>query len=435
MTLWNKAKNSIIQAKNKIPIWFKKTGTKRVLSNFTWLTTLQVVEKIVPLITIPYLLRTIGIEKWGLVTFAMSFIQYFATFVDYGFNVTGVREVSLNQDNKNILNTIFSTIMSVKLIFTVISFLFFLLLVIFIHKFSQEKLVFIFTFGLVIGQALFPLWFFQGMEKMKFSTILSSIAKLIFLILIFVFIKNEKDYVLVPLLNSLGIIVSGIIGLVIVFNIFKIKFNLPEFNSLIKAIKDGGKVFISNLFISFYTNTRVFALGLFSNNTIVGYYGIAEKIAFYLGMPFGLFAQAMYPRLANLYGNSKERFLKLIKYLNILAFFVGIFILILGLLFSQLIVYFLTGKPISVETQFSLIFLLLGASFVQANTFRIQYFLARGDYNSYKNIHIFGGLFGIVIIFILSYLFGYKGTAISVAVIEGMILLIAFYFFKKGEKK
>ncbi|MEJ5283720.1 MAG: flippase [Brevinematales bacterium] len=428
-------KRKLFFAIEKIKLWLNKKGTQKVLTNFTWLSIFQLVEKVVPLITIPYLLRIIGIEKWGLITFALSFIQYFNTFVDYGFNVTGVREVSLNQENQDKLNEIFSNIILIKLVFLIIGFLIYLAIIISFKKFYYEIIVFLLTFGWVIGQAIFPLWFFQGMEKMKFSTILSSVAKIIFLILIFLFVKKESDYLLVPLFNSSGMIIAGTIGtLIAIFN-FKIKIKIPKLSNMIKILKDGGKVFISNLFISFYTNTRVFALGLFTNNTVVGYYGIAEKIAFYIGMPFGLFAQAMYPRISNLYGNNKEKFMKLIKYLNIGAFLWGIFIFIIGILFSDFLVYILTGKPITYETKFSLILLLVGSSFVQANTFRIQYFLATGKFGIYTIIHIVSGIIGMILIFFLSYLYSYKGTAISVALIEGMIVILSFVLFNINKKE
>jgi PST family polysaccharide transporter len=419
----------------KVKLWSKKTGTKRVIENFTWLTVFQVLEKLIPLITIPYLIRTIGIEKWGLTTFALSFIQYFNTFVDYGFNATAVREVSFNQDNQKELNRIFSEVMFIKFFLTLISFIIFLAFVLSIKKFSKEFLVFLFTFGWVVGQMLFPLWFFQGMEKMKFSTILSSFAKIVFLALIFIIVKKESDYFLVPLLNSMGMILAGIIGLLIVIFNFKVNFIIPDIKNVVKTLKESGKVFISNLFISFYTNTRIFALGLFTDNTIVGYYGIAEKIAFYLGMPFGLFAQAMYPRLSNFYAKSKEKFYKLIKYLNIVAFLWGICLFTIGILFSSLIVLLLTGKTITYETKFSLIFLLIGTSFVQINTFRIQYFLVTQKINTYTKIHITSGIIGMIVIFLLSYFYSFKGTAISVMLVEGLTLSLSLIYGRKRDEK
>ncbi len=419
----------------KVRFWLGKRGTQKVLINFTWLGVFRIVEKVVPLITIPYLLRVIGMEKWGLITFAQSFIQYFNTFVDYGFNVTAVREVSLHQEKRDALEEIFSRVMLIKLFFLLIGFVIFFFLVMGIKRFYQEKEVFLLTFGLVVGQTLFPLWFFQGMEKMKFSTILSSVAKIVFLILIFALVKTEKDYVYVPILNSIGIILAGIIGLLIVRFGFHIRFRMPSWIHVIKTMKEGGKVFISNLFISFYANTRVFALGIFSNNTIVGYYGLAEKIVTYLGMPSELFGQAMYPRLANLYGTNKKQFVKLLKYLNLGMFVWGGLVCVFGFLFSPFIVEILTGKSITYEITFTLFFLLLAAFFVQANTFRIQYFLAAARYGLYTFLHVAVGFIGIVLTLFFSYFFEYKGTAIAVSLVEGMVFLFSGIMYSFSVKE
>ena len=80
-------------------------------------------------------------------------------------------------------------------------------------KFKQDWLIYYLDFGMVLGQTLFPICFFQGMERMKYITFLNVFAKLIFTIAIFIFVKRSSDYLYVPLLNSLGFILAGILAL------------------------------------------------------------------------------------------------------------------------------------------------------------------------------------------------------------------------------
>jgi len=145
---------------------FINNETKRVSKNFGSLLVLQGANFILPLITLPYLVRVLGTELFGLVMFAQAFVLFFNVFVDFGFNLSVTREISINRDDKNSLSQIFYSVFFIKILLIIISIIVISLIVYFVPRFNSDPEIYLLSFGIVIGQALFPVWFFQGIEKM-----------------------------------------------------------------------------------------------------------------------------------------------------------------------------------------------------------------------------------------------------------------------------
>ena len=271
---------------------------KILLSNFFSLTVLQGANFILPLISLPYLVRTLEIENFGLVMFAQAFIIYFIIIVDYGFNFSATREISIHREDKEKISLIFTTVMLIKMILIILSFILLTLVVFSVEKFKVNWELYYLTFGIVIGQVLFPIWFFQGIERMKYITILNIIAKLIFTISIFIVINEKEDYLFVPILNSLGYISAGFISLYIIFKDFKVKIIIPNFEYTKKTFTESSSLFISNLSVTLYTASNTFILGLFTNNTIVGIYASIEKLVLAIKNLYVPLYQALFPWLS-----------------------------------------------------------------------------------------------------------------------------------------
>ena len=198
--------------KTKIGSVLNNKDGKVLISNFIYLSLLQVAGYIFPLITFPYLAKTIGVEKFGEIAFALAMLSYFQTIVDYGFNFTATRDIAQNRNNIMVVSQIFSNVLWARCFLLLIMLLPFVIIVFSIEKlFLMRKLLFA-TFLLLPGHILFPQWLFQGLEKMKYITILNVISKLIFTIAVFLVIREESDYMYQPILTSLGFIVSGVLS-------------------------------------------------------------------------------------------------------------------------------------------------------------------------------------------------------------------------------
>lgn len=329
---------------NKIKNLANTEDKKRLLSNFFSLSVLQGANYILPLITLPYLVRVLGVEYFGLLAFAAATVTYFSILTDYGFNLTATREISIHRDNKAKVVEIFSSVMSIKIILMFVSFLLLTILVFSFEKFSKDALVYFLTFGTVVGQVLFPVWFFQGMERMKYITYLNILSKVIFTIAIFVFVQEQSDFYLVPLLTSVGFLVAGVWSLYLVKKEFGVRFELQNIDTIKHHLVEGWHVFVSRFYVSLYTTTNVILLGLFTNNTAVGYYSIAEKIVVAIGGLFEPANQTIYPYLARKYKENFNQFVQLLKKISFIFLIISFSFLVVSELFKNEIVYLITRE-------------------------------------------------------------------------------------------
>jgi len=205
---------------------------KVVMHNVAYLSSLQTITYLLPVIIVPYLFRVIGAEKFGLIAFAQAFVQYFMILTDYGFSISATKEISLCRHEPAKVSRAFSSVMTVKIALALLSFLLLVIIVYFVPKFRNDWPVYILSFGAVVGSTLFPVWFFQGTEKMKYITNLNIIGGIIYALFIFSFVKGPEDYLAVPLINSSVFLITGLLGQYIVFRTFRVAFKFQGYKNL-----------------------------------------------------------------------------------------------------------------------------------------------------------------------------------------------------------
>jgi PST family polysaccharide transporter len=271
---------------------------RNLFDNFLSLSVLQLVGYIFPLITLPYLARVLGVEKFGILAFASAVIAYFKIFVDFGFNYTAVRDIAQQKEDNKAVSKIFSTVMTIRFLFSLVSLIILLILIFTIPLFRRNTLILLLTFIYIPCQSLFPDWFFQAMEKMKFITVLNVLSKLLFTVLVFIIIKTSEDYLWQPVLYSMGSLISGILSLLIIIRSFKVKYEIPSINEIRNAIKGSWDMFVNLFFPNLYTNFSTILLRAYGGEAATGIFDAGNKFVVIAQQITNVLSRTFYPFLA-----------------------------------------------------------------------------------------------------------------------------------------
>ncbi|MCS7053167.1 MAG: oligosaccharide flippase family protein [Ignavibacterium sp.] len=336
---------------------------------------LQFVNILFPILIVPFIIKKIGIEKYGILAFISSVIGFFQILIDYGFNIYGVKEISANIRNKKNISIIFNSIFIIRTVLFVLSILFLFLLSLINNQVKIHLVIYFFSILSIFSSILYPMFLFQGLEKINFYLFPNVSVKIFYLMSLILIIQNKNDYWKVPILYSVISIVISIISIIRVRKLFSISFFIPEIDVLIKFIKEGWYYFSSNLAISIYTNSTTFILGIFSNNIIVGVFNAFEKLISLLQHIVSPFYQTLFPHLTLIVKESPNRAKLFIKKLS--RYLIPLFILITIIVWaiSKNLLLFIYGKELAdinlYFNIFSLKFLFVSVAYLYANLFLI----------------------------------------------------------------
>lgn len=401
---------------------------KKLFSNIAFSGIFQMGNWLIPLLTTPYLIKTIGIEKFGLVSFALTFFIYLFTITDYGFNISATRIFAMNRDEIEQQSAFFAQIMLARLVLCLISFIILLICCLTINKFIYNQTFFLFSFFIVLGRALFPNWYFQGTEEIKVIAILNFFTQLIFLALLLFFIKHPSDYLYVIFIQGMGSILVSFIALKIAYS--KIIFIVPSLKILPKTLFEGFYPFLTTASIIGYTRINILLLGLLTNDITTGYYGAVERIVFFIRQIIGTVVTTIYPRVCYLatvsHQKVKEFFHKVYIYFILFVFVVSFFMF----LFSNEIVSLLIGANIEMCSSILKI-LTLSLLVVIINTAYHSVMTAYGFNKSNALVYFAAVFLNIISSYILIRIFSANGAAFSVVFIETFVTTSFIIIMKK----
>lgn len=397
---------------------------KRLISNFTSVGLIQGLGYVLPLVTLPYLLNVLGAEQFGLLSISQAVTSFFVVLVDFGFNLIGTREVAVKRTEIGDLNRLFSNILLSKIILWFIGLIIFSLIVLMIPEYRAHFSLFGLSFGITIGTVLLPVWLFQGLEKFNLLNIINTISRLVYTLLVLIFIDSKDDINYVAALNTSTSIIGGLVG-ILWCRKYNIRFRMSSWKEIKSTLCDNLSIFFSSFGVNAVSYAPLILLGNYASPLITGYYAFIDKILLLFNLSIRMLGSIIFPMLSRgFYDNKAAAILFLRKiggYGSLFFLGSGITLLIFAAPLADLINN--KHEP-SLENMIRLI-ALIPLLYLYRNLSELT-LLALYLNKKYSQIILSTAAIHFVFLWILTAKWGYHGTIISVYLVETLVVVLSF---------
>lgn len=380
----------------------------------------------IPLVTIPYVVKVVGIGNYGKYAFFQAVMGLLSVIINYGFVQTGVRDISVCKTLKDI-NREFSHILYSKFLALFLTLFIGLGLFIF-PKFQDEKLLYSYSFLSLLVIFLDTAFVYQGIEKLKDYVNINLVGNVVVLVLLFTFVKRKEDYVLLPVVFLIPRIAVSFFSIYFLHFRFRIIPNVLSIDGIMEKLKSNFNIFATNISAILYTRATQVILGVVAGNEFVGYYVIADQLVFAYSNIQGKISTVYQPQIAQAF---KDDFNDGIAKARENAFIIFL-IAIPGFLFTQFfaheILYILYKEHAdyseAVLRILSMNFVTMHLSYIMG----IQILLSLYKDKDILRPSIYAAILNLTLGSFLTYYLRHIGAAVSVTVIECLIFI---YFYRK----
>ncbi|MDH2292321.1 oligosaccharide flippase family protein [Cobetia sp. 10Alg 146] len=395
----------------------------RLFDNLISLSVLKVFNLALPFLMLPYLIKVLGLEVYGLIIMSLSLIQLFQSITDYGFNYFATKQVAQHRSSKKQINYIYSKIMATQLLLILVCLLPYTVAVIYIPQLASHKVFYFVSFVTLIFQTLQPEWFFRGVERMRYITILNLSIKVMLLIGVYLFIKDKDDYILYPVINSVACFVIMLLSHMVLRKKFIVNPVVISIKHVVKTLKIGFSYFVNQFAPNLYNSLANLLVGMILGSNAAGIFGAIRQIVSLLGVLNIVVSTVFYPYLSR----NKDKFF--VYSLCYIPLFLGACIVLL--LLHNIIFDFLGIN--SSEAFIVMFILVVGVFFIALQSvYSTNYLLINAYANLAMKITLYSSIIGFICIYPLIYNFGLIGAAMGIFLSQFLMGAMAFTsYFKK----
>jgi len=261
----------------------------------------QLVSLVLPLIALPTIAAELGADALGRMAFVLSIAQIALTLTDYGFNLSAPRAVALQRDAPQQLADIWCAVTVLRAGFALLGVMVIGLAAMVSERIRADAGLIALAYLMVLGNVLFPQWFFQGLQQLKLVSLIQVGARFTVFGAVFVLVKGPHSLAWATLLQASGGLLGAMLALPLVRRALPgARLRWPGRRQLGLHLKQGWHVFLSSAAVTLYTSGNAFFLGMVAAPSAVGYYHVAEKLVRAVQTLYGPISGAIYPHVARL---------------------------------------------------------------------------------------------------------------------------------------
>lgn len=405
----------------------------KLLHNIAALGSVQVISYLLPLITLPYVTRVLGVEAWGKLALVQVVLGYFSMFTNWGFGWSGTRKVAGVRDDHLKLSEVFMSIWAAQWLLAVFAALVLATLILTVPFFQSYWPFYVFGLAGIFTTLLFPVWFLTGLERMKQVAAIQIGSRLVGLPLIFLFVKTSND---APLMIGIGVataLLGGILTLIWIQKDLKLHWHLPGWQRVFAELKESGSIFASTVWISLYTTLTPTILAIVAGPVAVGYYSLADKARLLAQSALSPISQALFPRMSHLFKTDQAQARQLLhrsaKFIVLLSAGASITLWLL----AEYIVILLAGEQF--RPAVAVLHWLAPLPFVisLSNIFGVQVMLPNQKTVAFNRILSAVGALSLMLIYPLIEWHGAIGASINTLIAESVVTIsMGVYLLKTG---
>ncbi len=310
-----------------------------ILKNLSFLTVLRFFNIGVKFFLVAYLVRVLGTTNYGILTWTDSIIQYFIILINFGFNVYAAKYIVENRNSQKTLNKITSTVFTIKFGLFCCSFLL-LYFLSFLNTLSPYSLFLYVMLLMGIGEVFFPVWYFQGVEKLQLATYITVFSRIVLVGGTLLFVKNSEDLLTHILLIVLSNVIMGVLGYFTLVKKFGFRFYFVKLNDIKTVIKEAYMFFLGRFMSLTFNFMTIFLIGVYYSMEYVAGFDVALKVVLVCIIPFDMLQQAVFPTITR----SKNK--TTIKKLIVISVAVGLFFTLFLNLFPEFLLSLFGGEEI-----------------------------------------------------------------------------------------
>lgn len=409
------------------------SSRRLLIENIASMTVLQALNYAAPLITLPYLVRVLQPSRFGLLSFAQGVVLYFDLFTDFGFNFSQTRAIAICRHAPEEVSRIFWSTIYAKTLLMIVSAVVLTLLVTLTPKMQETPGLYAVTFLYVIGTTFFPIWFFQGLERLKLAATLFGTARLLTIPALLIFVRRPEDYVMAGAIQASVEVVASLLAWPIILGRMRLTWYPPSLGGFWDVLKRAWPLFLSASVFQISSSSSIVVLGLVAGQVEVGYFSAADKLIKAAIAALSPLGQALFPHITAAKLRSRASAFDLIRKSFLLIGLVAIAVSVVTVFWARPLCHLLFGasfeRSIAVLQCLSPLPLLFGL----ASVFGTQTMLVFEMDGAFTRIMLLSALIAFPSTILLSFFFGAVGTAVASDIAAAfMVAAMWFTLRRKG---